>query len=567
MSDAIENFRAIVAGATEDERLRAVEGLFESRDLRSLPILEGLAERDPSLHVRYMAQRSIHLLRKELGVTPAVSDAVASDDVADLPPSPSSPSPSPPPPPPSSSSPPSPRPGAVPTLEPEKFAAAFESAPLDRRKKLLKVAVHLKSRDVLPFLARRLAAEKDDELRSMTAVAVGILGGPSEVAALARLVGDAAPRVRLGALEGLEHIGHPSMYPVIVRFLADTDPEIRRRAVRALKRLGRDGLVNLFDHMLESSTRWMQDSAAYAMSVITSAAFLPLLEKGMRHPEREVRAKIRTGLELLAEKGEESARRLLEKFSDQTMAFHDEAAALFGSIEIGAADGPDPLFDDIAATRIREVDRIIDEHDEDRVASLCIRLEAEDDPEVRTRIVVALGRVGNLGCLRYLTRRLNDENPRVRSASVEAILTLSPDDLPEELELLLYDEDPMVRAGAIVALRDAYPAMAMRALDEMSASDDPDCREPAFYAVSAIADHRIVPLVVRFLADPDPELRDRAMGLVQQFVEEGAAVAAPLLEAMPAELRSRLHAPQTTRETVEEFARELQEVAPPRGGA
>lgn len=558
MSDAIENFRAIVAGATEDERLRAVEGLFESRDLRSLPILEGLAERDPSLHVRYMAQRSIHLLRRELGVSVSVSDEVAApsgDEVA----SPSPPS--------SSSSSQPPRPGAVPTLEPDKFASAFETAPLDRRKKLLRVAVHLKSRGVLPFLARRLAVEKDDELRSMTAVAVGILGGPPEVAALARLVGDGAPRVRLGALEGLEHIGHPSMYPVIVRFLADADPEIRRRAVRALKRLGRDGLVRLFDHMLESPTRWMQDSAAYAMSVITSAAFLPLLEKGMRHPEREVRAKIRTGLELLADKGEEAARQLLQKFSDQTMAFHDEAAALFGSIEIGAADGPDPLFDDIAAVRIREVDRIIDEHDEDRVASLCVRLEAEDDPEVRSRIVVALGRVGNLGCLRYLTRRLNDEHPRVRSSAVEAILTLSPDDLPEELELLLYDEDPMVRAGAIVALRDAYPAMAMRALDEMSASDDPDAREPALYAVSAIADERIVPLVVRFLGDPDGELRDRAMGLVQQFVEEGAAVATPLLAAMPPELRSRLHAPQTTRETVEEFARELEDVTAPSGGA
>ena len=388
-----------------------------------------------------------------------------------------------------------------------------------------------------------------------------MLGGPEHVAFLAKFVDDPVSRVRFAVVDGLEHIGHPSVFPLITRFLSDKDSQIRLRVVAALKRLGKNGLIQLFNHMLDSGKLWMRDAAAYALSVLSSVAFLPVLKRGMRDPEREVRRKIRTGIERLIEKGCTEARQLLKSFSDQTMAFEDEAAELFANIEIGATDGPDPLFDDVGARRLKEVDRIIEERDSERLTALCAALQAERDPEIRAQMVKAVGHVGDEDSIKYLVKRLTDNSPTVRTNAVEAIAALCPTHIPEDVELLLYDEDPMVRASAVVALKDAYPRPATRTLEDMASHRDIAFREAAFFAVSAMADDSIIPIVVSLAEDEEETIKGRAIELIAQLNAEGNPVAAKIIEQLPAELQTQLAQEVPTGQATQDFEREFSKAA------
>jgi len=631
MTDIIENLRHAIRAPREEERLRAVDELFQSRDLRAVPLLRQVAESDPSLHVRYMAQRSIYLLASELGsvlededplagidsatdgdppaqsaagksfappsaaqpaaaqpaaaqpaavqpaavqpaavqpaaVQPAAVQPVAVQPAAVLPagarpvaPTPAR-SPSAPATPaaaapavaapavaapavaaPAVAAPSAAAPAAAaPHFNLAKYQTAYSSAPPQQRAKLIKVAVHYKASSAVPFLCSQADAEQSPQLQALLLVAVGMLGGPDQVPFLARYVESPSAGVRFAVVDALEHIAHPSAFPLIARFLSDDDSQIRLRVVAALKRLGKNGLQQLFIHMLDSGKLWMRDTAAYALSVLTSVDFLPILQKGMRDPEREVRRKIRTGLERLVEKGCAEARELLKSFSDQTMAFEDDAAELFAGIEIGAGEGPDPLFDDVGARRLTEVDRIIEERDTGRLTALCAAVQGERDPEIRAQMVKAVGVVGSEDAIKYLVKRLTDNSPTVRTNAVEAIAALCPNHIPEDVELLLYDEDPMVRASSVVALKDAYPKPALRTLQDMASHRDAAFREAAFFAVSAVADQRVIPIVVPLATDEDDTIRGRALQLIDQFTSEGHAIAAAIVAELPDDVRAQL---------------------------
>lgn len=469
------------------ERLKAVDLLYENGDLRSVPILQKISEDDNSIQVRYMAQRSIFLLSEETrDISGDEADSGQSENL---------------------------------TIKLDKFTSSYKLGDNQQKKRLIKAAVHFKATHALPFLREQATIETDPQIKGTLLVGISLLGGATEIKFLSGFSGIAEPVVRHYLVDALAQINSPSVYPLICSFLSDEDNNVKLRVVGILKKLGKNGIIQLIDHMLSSDQFWIRDAGAYALSVLSSTHFLPLLRKGMRDSDRRIREKIRRGIELLVEKGCEEARDLLNKFSDMTMAFQDDGSLLLSQIQIGAPGGSDPLFSEVGAHRLSEVNRIIAEFDTEKLANLCAAIQGEEDPMILVQMLKAVSIIGNPESITYIENCLSSDEPAVRMATIDTISSIAGDSTPDNLDPLLYDEDPMVRASAVVALKRAYPQPALRTLQEMAEHENIAFRNAALYALSGIADEACIPIINIMLSDSDDGIKEQVQQLVEHLPE------------------------------------------------
>jgi len=486
MTNTVEQLKKMLASSKAQDRLNAIEILYQNGDSKSLPVLKQLAVKDSSIEVRYMAQRSIFLLSIQ---TDKISDGIKSAD------------------------------GNI-SINTDKFISSYLENDNNGKKQLLKSAVKHNAGDMVEFLKEQAVTETDPVLKGTIIVAIAILGGTEQIKFLSQFGNAPDPLVRHHLIEGLGQINSPSVYPLICSYLSDEDKAVKLRVVGALKKLGKDALVQLLDHMLDSEQFWMRDSAAYALSVLSSAHFLPLLKKGMRDPDRRVREKIRRGIELLIDKGCTEAKSLLHKFSDMTMAFQDDGVEILASIPIGAGDGEDPLFSAVGAHRLSETKRIINEGDDQRLSPLSAAIQNEEDPMILTQMLKAISIIGTNESITYIEKCLSANEANVRMTAVEAISSLSANNDVDCLDPLLYDDSPMVRASAVVALRTIYPGPTLRTLEEMAEDDDVSFRNGAVYALSAIADDSCLPIIKILANDSDPGIKEQMQLLIQQLPDD-----------------------------------------------
>lgn len=145
-----------------------------------------------------------------------------------------------------------------------------------------------------------------------------------------------------------------------------------------------------------------------------------------------------------------------------------------------------------------------------------------------------------------------DQDPSVREAALEALLTLGPAEraFPRPIFEAIADPDASVRAACLRLMRheaDSTPWQPDRVVPLLSDPDASVRMEAArFLENSKTETDRVLPVLLDFLRSPDPEQRASAAKVIGRYGPVAAA-AVPLLEplleqASPEELRALLEA-------------------------
>lgn len=503
MSDRFQELLSGLDSPLETERVKCIERLIRSNDIRAIRALQQVVSRDASVRVRYMAKKALYLFKERMkGALPGG----AGEDKAGV---------------------------AAQKIDPKKIQAILSGDDVQKKLKLLQAVAKFRLKGALPILMSHGKAETDPVVRSNLVLALGILGDQTQLPEVKIYLEDADYRVRANAIEAIEAIDHPEGYPALVHLLADPDNRIRANAIKALKHYGKINVANLLRKMIHSDQVWMRDSAAYALSVMAKDDALPLLLEATRDEDEAVRDKARKGILKLAEKGNRVAQRVLAELERVGDRESSPGLLSFTQLEeemlVQESKADDPLDDPDPQLRLQAVRNIVAERDSARAEAMVRRLSVEDDHFVKANIINALGTIGDEKLVDPLRGYLSDPVDRVRANAVEALARLGGDKVSSLFVPLLADSNNRCRANAIVALKDYAYVDVINPLREMVESDELLMRKSAFFAITDIAGSEVVPLLELLRNDEDGELRANAMHFLQMMRDGGDEAATALM--------------------------------------
>ncbi|NLI78152.1 MAG: hypothetical protein GX442_17175 [Candidatus Riflebacteria bacterium] len=269
----INGLLATLRSPDENERRQAIVELLESQDPQALPLLTQLASQDPSVEIRYYARRAVETLKKSLPAAPPPAGGEGRP-LADL------------------------------------FASP---APADRFEGL-KQALRTPTPEGTALVRQGLAREEVPQLKASFLIAMGRLGGPGDVPALAAGLAAEDARVRANAVEALGTVGGDEAVRRVIPLLQDPDNRVKANVITVLKGFGGASLLELLRRMAAEDEVWMRDSALYALSCFDSPHALALVARmAARDPLERLREKAGQYLRGLADKGNQVAAELLAR--------------------------------------------------------------------------------------------------------------------------------------------------------------------------------------------------------------------------------------------------------------
>ncbi|TDD67062.1 fumarate reductase/succinate dehydrogenase flavoprotein subunit [Actinomadura rubrisoli] len=264
----------------------------------------------------------------------------------------------------------------------------------------------------------------------------------------------------------------------IARYLADPDPKVRRAAVATLTEVAPDGVTGALATALADGHGSVRHAAATALRELVEV--LP------------VTSQVRDALSGALDSQDAQVRAVV---LDVLRALRLGGPAVFG----------DALRDADHRVRLQAVRGLVAHDAADEVG------RAADDPSREVRVAVAhgLGTIGAPASPAVLGRLLEDRDPLVRAAALEALAGVGcPPPLDTAAADALHDPAWQVRTGAAKGLAAADPDIAAGPL--IKALDDPhlDVRKAA---VISLAPHAPRPDVQDALTsatnDPDADVR------------------------------------------------------------
>lgn len=153
-------------------------------------------------------------------------------------------------------------------------------------------------------LCHALESERDRRVRESAVLALGRLGDPAALPALAAAgMREEHPSVRLALLETLRSFHDRSAVPVFLRLLDDDKRNTRLRAIRALGEIGDSRAVRPLILLLEDHDPSVRGAAAHALSKIGDpAAIAPLSDAIAKTRRPWLRARLKMARTLLSDR-------------------------------------------------------------------------------------------------------------------------------------------------------------------------------------------------------------------------------------------------------------------------
>jgi len=218
------------------------------------------------------------------------------------------------------------------------------------------------------------------------------------------------------------------------------EPDDQLAAVEALTSLGDAAIAGQVAALLERGAGRVAEAAARCVGEIGDAAQAGVLAGHLADMEGAVADACAAGLRALAEREPREVRAALEPLLTRTVSdpAHTRAVALLALV---ASDADQ---------------------------SLLTTLRRAPDAAVRASALRGLGRLDLPGAVRAvaLQEALDDEEPSVRRAAIEALATPEVAELESLLARALADPDPRLRAAGLTALARHLPASAPFRLEE-----------------------------------------------------------------------------------------------------
>ncbi len=182
--------------------------------------------------------------------------------------------------------------------------------------------------------------DKDPEVRSAAAQALGQLDDKAAVPELVKLLQDQAPIVRSAAAQALVQLGDKAAVPELVKLLQDQASDVRSAAAQALGQLDDKAAVPELVKLLKDQASFVRSAAAQALVQLGDKAAVPEFVKLLKDQDLFVRSAAAQALGQLGDKAAvpELVKLLQEQASDVRIAAA-QALVELGPLGIGAMPG------------------------------------------------------------------------------------------------------------------------------------------------------------------------------------------------------------------------------------
>ena len=141
----------------------------------------------------------------------------------------------------------------------------------------------------------------------------------------------------------------------------------------------------------------------------------------------------------------------------------------------------------------------------------------DDDPAVRVAALEAVGDMTTPSVLPVLSMALSDPDPRVRVVALEALAAHQAKAVVGSIEPYLYDEDPEVRLAAIETLSDLEAETAVHSLAGLLSDPEAPIRQQAVTALGDIGGENAVMYLLQARYDPEPGIRANVANILSEL--------------------------------------------------
>ena len=330
-------------------------------------------------------------------------------------------------------------------------------------------------------------------VRSAAALGLARAADPTAVNALFVAVHDGNPRVAQWSIYALEKVESERTAKTVIPFLTNDDAMIRAYAARTLGKQKEEDAVDALMARLSDGDLAVVINSANALGDITD------------------------------DKKKKDVAEALGSVLANHPSHHARKAAATAMGRNRHKNGKDFLvqatLDRSAGVRIESYKALASVVGEGATVYLTSGLN-DSQPLVRTATIEAFGIAGDKNMLSFLIETASkDKDPVVRAAAVRALGHFDEDEVAVELVERLSDEDWVVATEAVTSLgeldeEDAIPAL-IETYNARQGRIDVDIRLEILGVLTAMEAKDAAPLALAALEDGDPRVRRSAAGLLE----------------------------------------------------
>ena len=203
------------------------------------------------------------------------------------------------------------------------------------------------------------------------------------------------------------------------------------------------------------------------------------------------------------------------------------ARALAESVEL--ADDPTCLA---CAARVLEI--LAEISDASRIFPALVRLLHHPNPHLRSKTVLAIGRVKRSA--QWVRQRLGDKDPRIRANALESLWDVNTGEARELLQSLVDDPNNRVAGNAILGLYRLGDVSTIPEVLKLARHESALFRSTAAWVIGETEDPRFTEALLEMLRDVSATVRNRAFSSLGRL----RAVAAKAAHVPPCRLAARL---------------------------
>jgi HEAT repeat protein len=387
---------------------------------------------------------------------------------------------------------------------------------------------------------------------------INLVGGSQYTAAVAELLADPRPVVRLSACEVAGNLGGPAAARALVDVLQDPDADVAQAAHRALRSLHADGARAITERLLGQE----QPSPALVQALgMLGAEAVATVQSALSDDESQTRARAVALCGMMASPElVEPAAQLLKDEQPQVRDAAVQALKSFGAAAVGPAhrlllSGEEPgarsarealeliglpavsalaagLERGVTAGRVAAIQALCTIGDTSVAPAIAARL-ADDDPQVRTSAVLAVQRFRYAEAIPALLEGLDGEPGAERDARLAALVSFGMVGAQAAARRLLTAQEPQATTlrEVLALMGEVGTAAAM----ETVASADPQVRARGSWLIAQLGLPNAATRLCELISDPDADVRDNA---ARALASLGPAAAEHLLERLATVPRS-----------------------------
>jgi HEAT repeat protein len=190
----------------------------------------------------------------------------------------------------------------------------------------------------------------------------------------------------------------------------------------------------------------------------------------------------------------------------------------------------DTFRDKDVEDRISLIQSIIRYDRKDLLPEIVNLIKKEKDTFVISKLIIAIGILGNNNYIGTIEKYLKAEDFRIRANAIEALGYIGGSEILPLLLSCLEDSDNRVKANAVKELKKFGIDIITRTLDQMVSSNQVWMRDSAVNALNEICTERFLPHLIKLLNDPKDAIRSQAFKGIKKLADKEVALAKEILK-------------------------------------